>query len=215
LSRTPPDAGARARIERDLETNLFVEAGAGSGKTESLVRRVCELFAQGAAAPGEVAVITFTRRAAAELRERVQVRLEEAVRSEADPERRARLRDASVHLGEAFLGTIHAFCARLLREHPFEIGLDPEFAELDDLAAQLSYQRSWEAHLERLQREQPERTELLADLGLETKDLLRWYLDVAPFPDVELVRGNASRPKLVRRGGPSRPCSVNSRAACP
>ena len=196
MSRPIQDAAARQRIVQDLRTNLFVEAGAGSGKTESLVGRICELFAQGVARPGDIAVITFTRKAAAELRQRVQVRLESTRLDEPNPVRQARLQDASVHFGDAFLGTIHSFCARLLHEHPFELGLDPAFEELEEQAAEASYRRSWETYLADLQAESPDLPEILEELGLGTEDLRRWYLEVAKFPDVEQVKSVGSKPDL-------------------
>lgn len=195
MSKSPPDAEQRRAIEQDLESNLFVEAGAGSGKTESLVRRILELFAQGVAQPSEIAVITFTRKAAAELRQRVQVRLEEAGCDEQDAERRKRLQEASTHLGDAFLGTIHSFCARLLREHPFEIGLDPEFSELEN-SADTSYQHSWENYLARLQLARADLADDLQDLGLQTSDLQRWYLEIAAFSDVQQVKADGVLPDL-------------------
>ena len=74
-----PDAQARARISDDLDTNLLVEAGAGSGKTTELVARMVALVASGVATVDEIAAVTFTRKAAAALRERFQMHLEERV----------------------------------------------------------------------------------------------------------------------------------------
>ncbi|NMA72016.1 MAG: UvrD-helicase domain-containing protein, partial [Firmicutes bacterium] len=83
-----PDQAARTRIVEDLETCFLVEAGAGSGKTHSLVSRMVSLIASGRAHPSQMAAITFTRKAAAELRERFQIRLEAAAAAETDPVRR-------------------------------------------------------------------------------------------------------------------------------
>ena len=71
-----PDDEARARIKSDLGTNLFVEAGAGSGKTTALVDRLVALISTGTAKVDEIAAVTFTRKAAAELRERFQAQVE-------------------------------------------------------------------------------------------------------------------------------------------
>ena len=113
--RIPVDQADRDRIVRDLDTNLLVEAGAGSGKTKSLVDRVLAHVDRGT--PLErIAAVTFTRKAAAELRERIEVELEKATRAaEAGSERRDRLERARAQLDRAFIGTIHAFAARLLR----------------------------------------------------------------------------------------------------
>src|SRR5688572_17431912 len=68
----PPDHAARARIATDLDTTLFVDAGAGSGKTTALVGRVVALVASGAVELRNLAAITFTEKAGAELRDRVR-----------------------------------------------------------------------------------------------------------------------------------------------
>src|SRR5918993_1497247 len=73
----PPDQGARARIETDLDATLFVEAGAGSGKTTALVGRVVALITSGVVELRQIAAITFTEKAGAELRDRVRRSLQE------------------------------------------------------------------------------------------------------------------------------------------
>ena len=80
----PPDQSARERIRRDLETTLFVEAGAGSGKTSALVQRVLALVLGGHVELRRIAAITFTEKAGAELRDRIRAELEKA--AEADPD---------------------------------------------------------------------------------------------------------------------------------
>ena len=92
------DGDARDAIEHDLERNLFVEAGAGTGKTTALVRRVVRLFATGRVPePSRLAAITFTEAAAAELRDRVRIALERAAAPGGltDATERARCRDAA------------------------------------------------------------------------------------------------------------------------
>ena len=77
--KAPADQEARDRIATDLDTNLLVEAGAGSGKTTSLVARMLSLVARGTPVD-RIAAVTFTRKAANELRERFQLALEAKVR---------------------------------------------------------------------------------------------------------------------------------------
>lgn len=178
-----PDMAERRIIEEQLDTNLFVEAGAGSGKTYSLVRRILALFAGGLAEPCEVAAITFTRKAAAELRQRMQERLEEVVRQETDPLIRGRMEAARHRLGEAFVGTIHSFCARLLREHPFEAGLDPEFRELEEGDVGRFDRESWQMYLERYQAEHPEFIGMLEEMDLKASDLEEIFHRLAQYPE--------------------------------
>ncbi len=103
---------------------LLLAAGAGSGKTSVLVERFVRAVREDGIAPGRILAITFTERAAAELRERVRARLLELGEREA-------ARDTE----GAPIGTFHGFCARLLRVHALTAGLDPEFAILDETGA--------------------------------------------------------------------------------
>ncbi len=184
-----PDVGARRRIHDDLDVNLLVEAGAGSGKTTELVNRMTALVSTGTCTVDELAAVTFTRKAAGELRERFQARLEavlrEADESAPEPEARERVRVALDGIDRAFLGTIHAFCARLLRERPLEVGLDPGFTELT--AEELPrFQRDfWEAYLERLARDADTVLEKLAEAGLRTGQLFGFFLKLVDNPDVD------------------------------
>ena len=149
MSTQPRDQAARDRIRTDLATNLLVEAGAGSGKTTSLVDRMLEHVITGT--PVErLTAVTFTRKAANELRERFQVRLEREIReSPPGSEQRLRCERALREIDRAFLGTIHSFCARLLRERPLEVGLDPNFQEVSEDAWEELTLRFWRRWVER------------------------------------------------------------------
>jgi ATP-dependent helicase/nuclease subunit A len=195
-----PDAGARRRIAEDLDTNLLVEAGAGSGKTTALVSRMVGLVREGAAEVTEIAAVTFTRKAAGELRERFQEALEkERVREGLSSEAGARLERALQNLDRAFMGTIHAFCARLLRERPIEAGIDPGFRETTAPEAARLAARFWGLHLERLASTGDPILGDLEDVGLVPADLRYLYdrlrenldveypLDPAPPPDPAAV----------------------------
>src|SRR5512136_1253582 len=127
-----PDQEARDLIASRLDLNLLVEAGAGSGKTHSLADRMAAGIAKGVYDVEHMAAVTFTRKAAAELRGRFQLALEERLRSAETPEgEKVRIRPALAGLERLFAGTIHSFCARLLRERPVEANLAPGFTELD------------------------------------------------------------------------------------
>jgi len=120
--------------------NLLIRAGAGSGKTEVLARRFVALVAGDIAgrapvSPERIAAIVFGNLAAVELRERIGATLDERVAIAADPQQRDRLRRARRMLPLARISTIHAFCARILRENPLAAGLDPGFVELDEFAS--------------------------------------------------------------------------------
>src|SRR6188508_2170706 len=139
----PPDAAARARIVTELDRNLLVEAGAGSGKTQKLAERMAAGIAAGTYELERMAAVTFTRKAAAELRGRFQLALEAELKKNTDPASQARIRQALSNLERFFAGTIHSFCARLLRERPVEAGVSPGFTELDEIEEPLIRQRAW------------------------------------------------------------------------
>src|SRR5580704_17874416 len=102
----PPDQAARCRISEDLETTLFVEAGAGSGKTTALVDRVLALVTEGTAELRSVAAVTFTEKAGAELRDRIRRALEKGAESDPAGETGARCRVALDQLDGAAIGTL-------------------------------------------------------------------------------------------------------------
>ncbi len=107
-------------VSRRAES-LAVSAAAGSGKTSVLVERFVRAVRDDGVAPGRILAITFTERAAGELRARVRARL-------LDLGERQAARDTEA----AFVGTFHGFCARLLRAHPLAAGLDPDFEIVDE-----------------------------------------------------------------------------------
>jgi ATP-dependent helicase/nuclease subunit A len=132
--------------------NVFVSAGAGTGKTSVLVERyvraVCELGLE----VDSILVITYTRKAAGELRTRIRAALVERGR-----------KDLARELDGAWISTIHGFCNRLLKAHPFGVGLDPRFRELEDSGAAVLRGEAFERALESFcASSDPERIRLLA-----------------------------------------------------
>lgn len=125
---------------------LIVRAGAGSGKTEVLARRFVALLAGDLGegeplAPAQLAALTFTEKAALDMRERITSVLAERIRATTDESLRLHLRRAERTLGLARISTIHAFCARVLRENAVAAGLDPDFEVLDDYESIIFYER--------------------------------------------------------------------------
>jgi ATP-dependent exoDNAse (exonuclease V) beta subunit len=142
------DAPDRARAERELDSCFAVEAAAGSGKTTVLVTRLLELLRTGRARLDEIAAITFTEKAAGELRVRVRESLEEALDGDLDGEERKRFGEALEALGHAPIGTIHSFCATLLRQCPVEAEVDPQFGVFDGAGSGLFFDRVWSEWLD-------------------------------------------------------------------
>ena len=145
---------AEQRDAIDRRGRVFVSAGAGTGKTAVLVERVLRRFRDGTPIDRLLA-ITFTDRAAAELRRRVREGLELAGEME-----QARAVDT------AWISTIHRFCLRILRAHAFEAGLDPRFSIADDVRAGMLLHEAFDLALERFVAEGPDRrVDLLATYG--------------------------------------------------
>lgn len=111
------------RLVHELDKNFVIEASAGTGKTTSLVRRVIATIRSGADIRRIVAV-TFTDRAASELKLRVRSELLRAAREE--PEHTATFERAIEHLEQASISTIHRFASDLLRRYALDLGLDPD-----------------------------------------------------------------------------------------
>jgi ATP-dependent helicase/nuclease subunit A len=110
--------------------NVLVMAGAGTGKTHTLVERClhCLCEEQPPASLEEILVVTFTEAAAAEMRRRLREQLEEKLRAAPDEPRWA---EQLALFDTAHIGTLHGFCLKLVREHFHELGLDPQLAVLD------------------------------------------------------------------------------------
>ena len=198
--RIPVDAEARAKIIRELDRTLLVEAGAGSGKTKSLVDRMLALLREGRCGIESLAAVTFTRKAAAELRGRFQTELERSVREEEAGEVRSRLQEALQNLERCYIGTIHSFCARLIRERPVEIALDPDFREMEEIEDGVYRDTCWHAYLlEARLRDEPGLGRL-ESVGLAPDDLKDSFAAVSLFPEVELMPGSDRPPDTPASG---------------
>lgn len=181
-----PDGAARARIQRILDRNMLVEAGAGAGKTTEMVNRMLALVLSGAPVT-QVAAVTFTRKAAAELRERFQTKLEASfrgARAHGDDAQADVLERALREIDRAFIGTIHAFCARLLRERPVEAGIDPGFRELQAAEQRQLEVTFWHTHLERLAADGDPQLVELTRAGLRPDQLYDLFRTLVEQPDV-------------------------------
>ena len=121
------DHEARARIANDLDSTLVVEAAAGTGKTTALVERILSLLRTGKATLRTLVAVTFTEKAAGEMKLRLRTEIEKARSKAGSPAEQAHLNEALRQLEAAHIGTIHAFCADMLRERPVEAKVDPLF----------------------------------------------------------------------------------------
>ena len=153
-TRPLPDQADRERIRHALDDTIVVEAAAGTGKTTELVTRVLQVLATGRARIDQVVAVTFTEKAAGELKLRVRQDLETLRQASADPAVVANLTDAIQRLEEAHVSTIHGFCADLLRERPVEACIDPMFDVLTEARADRLFDEAFQSWLHE-QLEQP------------------------------------------------------------
>jgi ATP-dependent exoDNAse (exonuclease V) beta subunit len=149
MTRKLADQNDREAIESALDDTLVVEAAAGTGKTTELVRRIIRIVETGRAEVGGIVAVTFTEKAAGELKLRLREALEEARRkaSPKSPER-ARLDSGLARLEEAQVSTIHGFCADVLRERPVEARVDPLFTVLTEGQAERLYEEAFRGWME-------------------------------------------------------------------
>jgi ATP-dependent helicase/nuclease subunit A len=150
------DAEARRAIADDLDDTLIVEAAAGTGKTTELVNRILRVLETGRATMIEIVAVTFTEKAAGELKLRLREALEQRRADASDAGVRARLEEALTTLEDAHVNTIHGFCAELLRERPVEARVDPLFAVLTEPQAGRLYARAFRAWLQEALQDPPE-----------------------------------------------------------
>jgi ATP-dependent helicase/nuclease subunit A len=218
-ARHADDRAARDRAARDFDTTFLLEASAGTGKTTVLVNRILGLLASGRTTIDRLVAITFTEKAAGELKLRVREELERAVSKAAAPERDRMVR-AAAELERAPISTIHAFASALLKERPFEAGLDPGFAVSADVAGDRTFEETWDRWLdERLSAGDPVLVRAL-HLGLKLeqlhtaarrmvaeRDLLNRAIPAPPLDAASLVEEIVS---TARRLAQVKPACVDS-----
>jgi ATP-dependent exoDNAse (exonuclease V) beta subunit len=151
------DARDRDRIVQSLDETLVVEAAAGTGKTTALVQRMVRVVATGRADMSGLVALTFTEKAAGELKLRLRQKLEEALADRALPAAEREALEAALRsLEEAQIGTIHGFCADLLKEYPVEAGVDPLFVVLTEDQARRRYDEAFSAWFQHALKQMPE-----------------------------------------------------------
>jgi ATP-dependent helicase/nuclease subunit A len=191
--RLPPDQKAREIIRKDLDHNVWVEAGAGSGKTTELVRRIVALVAAGAPV-GEIAAITFTRKAAAELKTRCQIELEKAFQDTTVKTERERFGAALRDVDALCADTIHSFCAQILRERPLEAGISPAFALISKPEDLLLQKTKLQERLDDVRQTEPKTWDELQSSGIRAPQLQDAFRKLCMFAEVDFPAKAGKRP---------------------
>ncbi len=149
---------------------ICVEAGAGTGKTTLLVERLLNHIKEGASLR-RIAAITFTEKAAGELRLRLYEGLEKKLSESEDETEREKIRKELSYLEVAQISTIHSFAATLLRIRPIEAKVDPGFEVMDEETADLLAAEVWDRWLVENMSKDDWLLEILVSLGVRPKDL--------------------------------------------
>ena len=144
----------------DLNRHISVTAGAGSGKTAVLVHRYVKILLETDLHPSQVVAITFTRKAAAELKQRIVTELEARLQQEPG---NTKLESIKTGMLSAQISTIHSFCARILREYPVEARVDAGFRELQGILQRLTLRDTIESTLREIG-DRPEEDEIRVKL---------------------------------------------------
>jgi len=189
------DHKERQKIIQDLDTTFLVEAGAGSGKTRNLVNRMIAFLREGKCRIENLAAVTFTKKAAGELQGRFQTELEKTALSmeENDPQRK-RLSQAIHNLEQVFIGTIHSFCAKLLRERPVEIALNPDFEEMEEVEDMLYREKCWHDFMIEARIKHAPLIHRLEEVGIKALDLKDAYNKLSLYPEVLWMPGSTKEP---------------------
>ncbi len=180
------------------EHRVFVAAGAGTGKTSLLVARYVRALLEDDLGTEDLPTVTFTRKAAAEMKSRIRAELLERDRS-----------DLAWSLDSAPIGTIHGLCASLLRAHPLQAGVDPSFVVADEVQASILQEEALDLGWEKLVQEADE--ELMGLLARHQRsirsDVLGLYLglrglghDMPRFILPEAARLDQERGRLAVAG---------------
>ena len=194
--RVLEDQLARDRIETGaLDRNMVVLAGAGAGKTHELVERMVNYVQTMRADVDRIAAITFTRKAAGEMRGRFLLRLQERL-AEAHGKDAARLQHALDRVDQCFIGTIHSFCGQLLRERPVEAGVRPDFTELDQREETRLSRRAWDDFVQQCFEGEDTRLEALEVMVIRLPELLAFFNHRCRFSDLPLKVRNIQPPDL-------------------
>ena len=181
------DNTVRQAIEKELNSTLFVQAGAGTGKTTALVGRILSLVRSGVDVR-HIAAITFTEKAASELQMRIRQKLQENAEEEL-------CQTALADLDSANISTLHSFAQQILTEHALAAGLPLRFELLDEVASWAEFMNSWEEFLLALEDEHSFAFLLGEEMGIRTevlKNISRQFRD-----NWDLLEGyNAQKPQM-------------------
>ncbi len=160
------DERERQKAAEDIDNSYCVEAGAGTGKTTLLVNRFLSIIGRGKARCGQIVAITFTEKAASEMKFRLRTKIDELLGAEdCGSAERERFLAARNELERAPISTIHSFAASILKEYALDAGIDPGFSVLDAVDSSLLIDESWSDFLHGIEEHRSEILRRFISLG--------------------------------------------------
>lgn len=171
----------RKEITNTFNKNYLLEAGAGAGKTTIIVERIINHIVNLDINPSNLVAITFTKAAATELAERIQIKALERLKIEKDPKIVGKLKNVD----RIFTGTIHSFCDLILREMPFHADLSPGYEIVED--AEEFHTNIWYNFLRDRVDEYKDKIELLYKFDINYMDLRKKALLALENLDVNFL----------------------------
>lgn len=188
--------GLPSLVDFEPNKNFLVRASAGAGKTTALIARIEALVRTGVSI-SDITAITFTRKAAGEMKARLFDRFQTLHKQADDPVEAERLQRGLDELSQCFVGTIHSFCARLLKAYPLHANVPPDFEmETEDRRLRPLRDQAWYNYVEQMYRDHPEQIEELANVGYTPADLRPVFKRLSYFPELTPYTEPTSPPAL-------------------
>ena len=210
MRREPADLAVRNRAAQAIDRNIFLDAGAGCGKTQALTARYLSLL-RADVPVGDIVAVTFTNKAARDMKARLRRECEKEALAADDAETAAVWQRRARKLENAPISTIHAFCSSLLRRYALRAGLDPGFAVMDEVQHSLLLQQTLRRSLlDRLDADEASAALAVAALGLQgalaavgklvrSREERQAELDEPPTAEELLARWEAQREGIAEQ----------------
>lgn len=175
----------RRQLVNEFDYNVLVEAGAGSGKTTIIINRIINQLIDTKITINKIVAITFTNKAANELKDRLQKELRlKAKDNSISEESRYKLSQVLENIDKIHISTIHSFCNSMLRERPFDANLSLGFKFVEESEANEIKRKVFEDFIKNVEKKENDK---IQSLGVNSSQLMHSFLYLADKKDIEIV----------------------------